>query len=156
DPATAFADFARALVRDEDALRTLLGALASMLAQNALAGIAADARPWVVPLVPAVGALAERPSALLPSLIVTFGADGAQRPMTLAPEPLTVWTPGDNGFDPDGLIAALAAEGEIDEVLDDMLAGRGDVAPGLIDLVDRWAGTDGLVNLPDDGLPAGV
>src|SRR5262249_21919917 len=103
-----------------------------------------------------VGSLAERPSALLPSLIVNFGADGAQRPMTLAPERLTVWTPGDNGFDPDGLVAALAAEGEIDEVLDDMLAGRGDVAQGLIDLVDRWAGTDGLVNLPDDGLPAGV
>jgi hypothetical protein len=156
DPATAFADFARALVRDEDALRTLLEAFASMLAQNALAGIAADARPWVVPLVPAVGALAEEPSALLPSLIVTFGADGAQRPMTLAPERLTVWTPGDNGFDPDGLVAALFAEGEIDDVLDDMLGGRGDVAQGLIDLVDRWAGTDGLVNLPDDSLPTGV
>jgi len=156
NPATALADFARALVRDEDALRSLLDALASMLAQGALAGFATDARPWVVSLVPAAGTLADRPAATLPSLIVTFGAEGATRPVTLAPGRLSTWLPGDNGFDPDGLIASLAADGEIDDVLDDMLAGRGDLSLGLIDLVDRWAGTDGLVTLPDDGLPTGV
>ena len=156
DPAAALQIFGRALVRDEDALRTLLEALAAMLVRGALDGVGATSRPWIVPLVPATGALAGRPAAMLPSVIVTLGAEGASVPVTVVPQALRSWLPGDDGFEPDALIAALANDGQFDDVLGDMIAGRGDAAQGLLDLIDRWAATDGLVTLPDEGLPERV
>jgi hypothetical protein len=38
-----------------------------------------------------------------------------------------------------------------DDVLADLLAGRGDLVAGLEELVVRWTGTDGLVALTETG-----
>ena len=156
NPAAALENFARALVRDEDALRSLLEALAGMLVRGGLGGVGAASRPWIVPLVAADGALAERTPATLPSLIVTLGAEGSTTPITVVPQALRAWLPGDDGLEPDALVAAIANDADFDDVLADLIAGRGDVSQGLVDLIDRWASTDGLVTLPDEGLPDGV
>ena len=156
DPEAALEEFVAALAHDEDALRTLLEALASALVDGAFDGRGATERPWVVPLVAATGSLAGRAAATLPALFVTLGAEGAPVPTTQVQPALRAWLPGEDGLNVGALVAALAREAEIDDILADLFANRGDMAQGLSDLVDRWAATDGLVTLPDDGLPAGV
>ena len=104
----------------------------------------------------APGPLSGGDPALLPSLVVALGARGAAAPTSLANPLLRAWLPGDDGFGADALAAALSSDAALDEVLVDLLAARGDVARGFDDLVERWTATDGLVTLPDAGLPAGV
>ena len=156
DPRAALESFGRSLIGDEDALRAALEALASVLVRSSLDGIGASGRPWIVPLVSPTGSLVEQPASLLPCLTVTLGGSPASTPITTVPEILRAWQPGDDGVDPNLLIAALMIEGDLDDELADLVSGRGDLVQGLIDLEDRWAATDGLVTLPDEGLLAGV
>jgi large repetitive protein len=155
DPSAALGRFGLSIARDPDALRTLLEVSADMLARSALSGIGGTSRPWMVPLVSATGTLTDG-AAVLPAIAVTLGAEGAPHPVTVVPQALRSWLPGDDGLEPDALVAAFADDAEFDETLADLLAGRPDVAQGLFDLIDRWTATDGLVTLPDEGLPDGV
>jgi len=156
DPQAALRAFAAALVADEDALRTLLEALAALLARAGLDGRGSAFQPWRVPLVSVPGPLAGGNPALRPSLVVALGGAGPAAPSSRVPPALRAWVPGDDGFGPGALASALGQEAALDEVLADLLTDRGNIAQGLQDLIERWTGTDGLVTLPDDGLPAGV
>jgi hypothetical protein len=156
DPRAALESFGRSLMGNEDALRAALEALASVLVSTSLDGIGASGRPWIVPLVAPTGSLAGRSSSLLPGLTVALDGGAAATPLTSVSEVLRAWQPGDDGLDPNSLIAALTIEGDLDDELADLVADRGDLVQGLIDLEDRWAATDGLVTLPDEGALAGL
>ena len=92
----------------------------------------------------------------VPALLLALGAPSADRYGSRAPLTLTSWRPGDEGLSAGVLADALAGDAEIDDVLSDALAGRGPLAAGFDALMERWAGTDGVVALPDELVPAGL
>ncbi|CCK31826.1 hypothetical protein BN159_7447 [Streptomyces davaonensis JCM 4913] len=153
DPAAALGAFATALVRDEETLRPLLVLLAEALAHGAPSGRGIESRPWLVPLVRALGT--PDPARQLPALSVSLGKAVIEPPSLVTPA-LRAWLPGDDGLGTAELIAELARETELDDLLADLLAARGDLVAGAEDLMDRWCGTDGLVALPDGAAPTGV
>ena len=141
---------------------TAVGLLARLLG-SPLPGAGVDGVPWALAL---PGAAAVVPPAAggsslgfgidLPSLVLALGAPTADRFGSRAPPALVGWMPGDPGLSSDVLAQGISADAGIDDVLGDALAGRGPLADGFDALVERWGGTDGVVALPDDLVPAGV
>ena len=150
DPAAALEAFARALFAVGDgaaSVERLLDLLATLLAGAARGATRRG------PARAAVAAAARRRGR---------GADGGaspagpETPPTLITGALRAWQPGDPGLDPETLFGDLAVDATLEDALADLLARRGDLAAGLVELLERWVGTDGLVALPDGVLPAGV
>jgi hypothetical protein len=141
---------------------TVVGLLARLLG-SPLPGVGVDGVPWALAL-PGAGAF-EPPAGggsplgfgvELPSLVLALGAPSADRFGSRAPAALIGWQPGDPGLSSDVLAQGISADAGIDDVLGDALAGRGPLADGFNALIERWGGTDGVVALPDDLVPAGV
>jgi large repetitive protein len=90
----------------------------------------------------------------LPNVAVWFPPAGLEPRLVLAPEALQRWRPGDPGFGPEALAAALRAEAEVAADVRDLVESR-DVAGGLAAIAARWVGGDGRI-VPPASAPAGV
>jgi hypothetical protein len=141
---------------------TVVGLLARLLGSQ-LPGAGVDRVPWALTL-PGAGGF-EPPSGggsplgfgvQLPALVLALGAPSPDRVGSRAPGALIDWLPGEPGLSSDVLAQGISADAGIDDVLADALAGRGPLAEGFDALIERWGGTDGVVALPDDLVPAGV
>lgn len=126
-----------------------------------VAGAGVGGHPWAVPLPGADLAAAASGGGLafgldIPALLLALGAPSADRYGSRAPLALLNWRPGDPSLLSDVLAEGINEDAEIDDVLADALAGRGSLADGFDALVERWTGTDGVVALPDELVPAGV
>jgi large repetitive protein len=141
---------------------TVVGLLARLLGSQ-LPGAGVDGVPWALTL-PGAGAFAP-PSGggsplgfgvQLPSLVLALGTPSPDRVGSRAPVGLIGWLPGEPGLSSDVLAEGISADAAVDDVLADALAGRGPLAEGFDALIERWGGTDGVVALPDDLVPAGV
>ena len=166
DPGTEVRRWATALLATggQTALlpETLLGLLARLL-RVPLPGIGLDGVPWALalpgadlPAPPAAGGSPLGFGITMPSLVLALGAPTPDRLGSRAPVELVGWRPGEPGLPGDVLAEGISRDAGIDDLLADALAGRGPLAPGLEALVERWGGTDGVVALPDDLVPAGV
>jgi hypothetical protein len=157
DPAAALRAEAAALAdvtEGAGGLLTLLDVLAELAGTPvARLGSGQALDPWRLPL---LGDAADAAAGVMPALFATVEPAGPDGPATLLQQGVASWQPGDPDLAPETLISALATEAGLDPDLAGLLAGRGDVLTGLGDLTQRWLGTDGLVNLPDSGLPDGV
>ncbi len=157
DPAAELETYLRVLLdvgSDTSSLRGLLDLLARLLSPLAgRVGAGAAANPWRLPL---LGTVLEAVGDAVPSLLAWIGPDGPDPTLVPYASPLYGWQPGDTPLASATLVAGLAAQSEQDDVLADLLAGRGDLVTGLEELVVRWTGTDGLVGLVEADLPAGV
>jgi hypothetical protein len=157
DPATELEAYLRALLdvgSDTSALQGLLDLLARLvgpLAGRIGGGTAHD--PWRLPL---LGATLDALGDAVPALTAWLGPDGPSPTVVPYATPLFGWQPGDTPLDAATLVAGLVAQSVQDEVLADLVAGRGDLVAGLEELVVRWTGTDGLVGFVESELPAGV
>ncbi|MGZ6671177.1 MAG: DUF6603 domain-containing protein [Solirubrobacteraceae bacterium] len=149
DPAATLSAFARealAVTESSATVERALDLLAGLLAGplGARLGAGRLEAPWRLDL--GGGA----------ALLAGLGPDGPETAPTLITGALRTWQPGDPGLDGDVLFGELALDATLDGELADLVARRGDVAAGLVALIDRWTGTDGLVALPAGVLPAGV
>jgi hypothetical protein len=140
----------------------VVGLLARLLG-SALPGAGVDGVPWALALPgaaglspPAGGGSSLRFGIDLPSLVLALGAPSPDRFGSRAPAALVGWRPGDPGLSGELLAEGISLDAGIDDVLADALAGRGPLPPGFAALVERWGGTDGVLALPDDLVPAGV
>ena len=93
--------------------------------------------------------------AALPTLALWFPPQGARSLLLAAPSALRDWRPGQLGLEAELLEAALWAEAEVAEDIDDLLLGRvaADGAPGRLEgalaaLAERWTGGDGRIVAP--------
>ena len=141
-----------------------LGYLARLLGGPGGVGSGVVGAPWALAL-PGVDVDVEAAARLraltgwtsaVPALLLSMGAPTMDRYGSRAPLALVGWRPGDEGLTHDLLATGLAEDGAIDDVLADALAGRGPVADGLDALLQRWTGTDGVVAVADDAVPAGL
>jgi len=157
DPAVALAAYVSALLDVGSGSLTVaqvLDGLALLLGPaTGRYGGGSPRDPWRLPL---LGSVLDAAADAVPSLIAALGPDGPEPHSSLRGSPLYSWQPGDPALPTETLVTALVAESAVDDVLADLVAGRGDVVAGLEELVVRWSGTDGLVALPDGVVPAGV
>ncbi len=102
--------------------------------------------PYRLPLLPVNGS---------PELAVWLLPDGPNQPVTLAPAGLRAWRPGDDGFLPADLAAALDAEAAAAPDVHDLVSGRPDLGSGFDLLVTRWTGSDGRI-VPPSSDPTGI
>ena len=140
----------------------VVGLLARLLGTS-LTGTGVDAVPWTLALpgllphsLPAAGGSSLLFDAALPSITLALGPPTLDRFGSRAPAALVGWRPGDPGLPGDVLAEGISLDAGVDDLLADALAGRAPLAPGFDALVERWGGTDGVVALPDDLVPAGV
>jgi hypothetical protein len=140
----------------------VLGLVARLLGA-ALPGVGVDGVPWALalpgvaaPTPPAGGGSSLGFGIDLPSLALTLGAPTPDRFGSRAPAALVGWRPGDPGLSGEVLAEGISLDAGVDDLLADALAGRGPLAAGFAALVERWGGTDGVLALPDDLVPAGV
>lgn len=132
-------------------LNRLLDLVAAGIGPGVRTGAGTDGRPWSLPLLTAAGELA---ADLVPSLVAWIGPDAADQGPRFGP---TIgWQPGDPPLGSEALTGLLYEHAQRDDSLADLVAGRGDLVVGMDALVARWAHTDGLVSLPETGLPAGI
>ncbi|MEO5589825.1 MAG: hypothetical protein ABIS03_09580, partial [Gemmatimonadaceae bacterium] len=83
-----------------------------------------------------------------PALAVWVDAPAATTARVAVSPDIQIWRPGNRGFPPASLAAAIAAEAEVDCEVADLLRGRIDVAEGFEALAARWEDSDGLVIPP--------
>lgn len=127
-------------------------------ADRLLAAVARVARLAGIEPPVASGAVGDPLRLILPGLevLAQVAGDDAARLASRVTGVLDGWTPGDALPDAADLLAALAADADVDGVLADVLAGRS-LSPAAIDgLVARWAGTDGVIGVAESALPAGL
>ena len=144
-------------------LPELVVGLVARLLGTSPTGTGVDAVPWTLalpgllpPSLPAAGGSSLLFDAALPSFTLALGAPTLDRFGSRASAALVGWRPGDPGLPGDVLAEGISLDAGVDDLLADSLAGRAPLAPGFDALVERWGGTDGVVALPDDLVPAGV
>ena len=141
----------------------VVGLLAQLLGLP-VSGAGVGAQPWALPLPgttvdAAAGAAVGTGLAFgldLPALLLALGEPTGERFGSRAPLALLSWRPGDEGLSSDVLAEGIHADAGIDDVLADALAGRAPLADGFDALAERWAGTDGVLALPEDLAPEGL
>ncbi|MBA3553328.1 MAG: hypothetical protein H0W29_01020, partial [Gemmatimonadales bacterium] len=104
-----------------------------------LTGLGVEADPLLLPL-------NSHPRS--PALAVWVDAPPAATARIAVSADLRIWRPGDRGFPPAALAAAISAEAGVDPEVADLLRGRNDVAAGLEAVAARWEATDGVVIPP--------
>lgn len=153
DPHAALAAWAQALLLENaGALESALIVLARQLTGTienlgSMAGFGRPDAPYRLPLFGDDGG---------PELIYWLEPHGPARDtLTNVPDDLRDWRPGSPGLDGARLAAALFAESTLSDALSTLVAGRDDLAAGLVALAERWAGTDGRIP-PPAVAPSGV
>ncbi|HEU4757282.1 MAG TPA: hypothetical protein VFS72_11500 [Agromyces sp.] len=131
-------------VDDPATLARSLRALAEFAGVEVPSGTGLPGLPWSVPF-PGL------------SVVGSLAGSEASRLASLVPADLGSWASGDPPLPLGALVEAVIAEASVDSVLADALAGRsGALAAGLEGLIERWAGTDGVVAVAADHVPAGL
>ncbi len=157
DPAAELEAYVRALLdvaTDDGGVQAVLDVLSPILGPlTGRYGGGSGSDPWRLPL---LGTALEATADAVPAIVAWLGPDGPQDAVSPQAAPVFGWQPGDPPLPTATLVTALAVQAVNDDVLADLLAGRGDLVAGLEELVVRWTGTDGLVALTETGLPAGV